>query len=405
MEGAPERDPINSEDFGAPEEHEAGAQYAPESEQPPQTEQPWTEPALPPDGDGIPRPVYLPPVPLEPLRPQPRIPHLGHLALLFLFLLCGWVVAVLFSGAAMYFHFFGLHSLEQAKTNAPFLMSSEAIIYLVTLILCLVGFPPMWRRGFFSGLQWNGAAAIRRISLLLGAAVVCFALALLSEYVAPGPKNAPIEKLFQRPGAAWVLFAFGVTFAPFFEEMIFRGFLLPAFCTCFDWVAEESSATPASPDGSTRWAPLTLVTAFVVTSIPFIAICADPFHHFLLRGMVVLLWCLGMLLAWAYVSARSTLPRGRSAPVDAAGHPVWSFPAMVFASLYVSLCFALLHAAQQGYSLGPFVLLIVVSLVLCWARLSTRSVASSVLVHASYNFMIFMLTMASTEGFRHMQRM
>jgi uncharacterized protein len=92
-------------------------------------------------------------------------------------------------------------------------------------------------------------------------------------------------------------------------------------------------------------------------------------------------------------------------PLYADGSPQWSFAAMVFGSILASLPFALLHAPQQGYSLGPFVLLIVVSLVLCWARLSTRSLAGSVLVHATYNFMIFMLTMISTEGFRHMQQM
>lgn len=402
MDGVPERNPLNSEDSGSPEEHCEGVQSAPEPEAPVQAPEPSVQVHDMPWRQG---PVYLPPVTLEPIRPRARIPHLGHLALLFMFLVCGWMVALVFGGAAMYFHLFGVRTLDQAKTNAPFLLSSEAIIYLVTLLLCLVGFPPFWREGFFAGLQWNGGRAVHRLSVLLGVAGICFVVALLSQYLMPGPSNAPIEKMFQRPGAAWILFAFGVTFAPFFEEMIFRGFLLPAFCTCFDWVAEEASGTPVSTDGQVHWAPHIVVAAFVVTSIPFVAICADPFHHFVVRGLALLAWALGMMLAWAIVSQRSSVPRGRSSPVDAAGQPVWSFPAMVFASLYVSLCFALLHAAQQGYSQGPFVLLLIVSLALCWARLSTRSLAASVLVHATYNFMIFVLTMITTEGFRNLHRM
>ena len=48
-----------------------------------------------------------------------------------------------------------------------------------------------------------------------------------------------------------------------------------------------------------------------------------------------------------------------------------------------------MHGAQTSWSLGPFLLLIFVSLVLCWVRLSTRSLAASTMVHACYNFMLF----------------
>jgi membrane protease YdiL (CAAX protease family) len=64
-----------------------------------------------------------------------------------------------------------------------------------------------------------------------------------------------------------------------------------------------------------------------------------------------------------------------------------------------------MHAEQTAHALGPFLLLVCVSLVLCWARLSTRSLAASVLVHASYNFMLFALILLGTEGFRHLDKM
>jgi len=57
-----------------------------------------------------------------------------------------------------------------------------------------------------------------------------------------------------------------------------------------------------------------------------------------------------------------------------------------------------LHVDQQGHALGPFLLLIVVSLILCAVRLKVRSLAASTLVHASYNFYIFSLTLAVTAG-------
>jgi membrane protease YdiL (CAAX protease family) len=78
---------------------------------------------------------------------------------------------------------------------------------------------------------------------------------------------------------------------------------------------------------------------------------------------------------------------------------------MCLASAVTSVVFALMHADQTGYSLGPFLLLLCVSLVLCWARLSTRSLAASVLVHACYNFMLFSLMLLGTSGFKHLEKM
>jgi hypothetical protein len=140
------------------------------------------------------------------------------------------------------------------------------------------------------------------------------------------------------PGAAWLLFAFGVTVAPFFEEMAFRGFLLPALCTAYDWLGERSKGVPRRP-------------------------------------------------------------------LDGNGNPQWSMPAMIVGSILTSLPFALMHGEQTGYSLGPFLLLVFVSLVLCWVRLSMRSLAASTLVHSCYNLMLFSFMLLGTDGFKHLDKM
>ncbi|MGH9600625.1 MAG: lysostaphin resistance A-like protein [Terracidiphilus sp.] len=302
---------------------------------------PYLPPAFEPRGTfdpSYPGPVSSLFTPRPFARRPPRIPHLGHLLLLCLFFICGWVCIGLLGRYALHAHWFGVSSLDQAKTNIGFLLGSEAVLYLISFGISFFAFPLFWRKGFFQGVHWNVAAALGRYRLLLGAAFVCFLLAMLSGYFMPGPTNAPIDKIFRAPGAAWCLFAFGVTFAPFFEELVFRGFLLPALCTSFDWLAEQIRHVP---------------------------------------------------------------PR----PLDGSGHPQWSFGAMVFAAIATSIPFALMHAAQTGYSLGPFILLVFVSLVLCWARLNYRSLAASVLIHASYNFMIFTVMMLGSGGFRHLQNM
>lgn len=290
---------------------------------------------------------YVPPDADRPLfqswsRPefpkQERIPNFGHLGILFLLAICGLFAAGLLARAALHWHLFGVTTLREAADEIHFTLGTEGLFYVFTFVGCLLIFPLLWGKGFFAALQWRGATAFKYRRRLIAAAGVCFVLALVNGMLLPGPSNTPIDRIFRLPGAAWMLFAFGVTLAPFFEEIAFRGFLLPAFSTAFDWIAEKAEGAP---------------------------------------------------------------PR----PLDENGHPQWSMPAMILASLITSVLFALMHGDQTGYSLGPFLLLAGVSLVLSWARLSTRSLAASVLVHACYNFFLFSLMFLGTNGFRHLDNM
>jgi len=272
------------------------------------------------------------------IAPPTRIPHLGHLALLAAFLLFGAVCMTVLMLVAMYFHLEGVSTLDQISSKIHYLLGSEAILYLVTFALGFFLFPLLWKKSFFAGIHWRGATALRLGWHLPAIALGCFVLAAIDSWLLPGPDHSPIEEFFRSPGAAWTMFFFGVTFAPFFEEIFFRGFLLPSLATAWDWAVEKNTGRPARP-------------------------------------------------------------------LDANGHPQWSLVAMLIASILTSLPFALLHAEQQGHSLGPFLLLVTVSMILCAVRLKTRSLAASTLVHACYNFLIFSIMLISTGGFRHFDKM
>ena len=272
------------------------------------------------------------------VRPFERIPNFGHLCLLALLTVFGVLCAGLLTRVALAHHFFGISTMQGAIEDIHYELGAECVLYLFTLAACLIIFPMVWHKSFFAGVQWNFATAMRLKWRLLSAAGSCFLLALINGVLIPGPSNTPIDQIIRAPGAAWILFGFGITFAPFFEETLFRGFLLPALCTAFDWTAEKINHQTALP---------------------------------LLEN----------------------------------GHPQWSIAAMATASVATSVPFALMHAQQTGWSFGPFCLLLGVSLVLCAVRLSTRSLASSVLVHASYNFMLFLIMMVGTSGFRHLDKM
>jgi membrane protease YdiL (CAAX protease family) len=286
-----------------------------------------------PDAFRIPPPNFR----LEP-EPEVRIPNFGHLFIVGVIALFGFVAAGLSVQLAFRLHLWDVKTIGQASTDIHYTLASMAVLYIVSFVVAFFLFPHLWHKSFFAGLQWNAPAAIRYRNWLFAAAAFCFILAIVDEFALPGPTNAPIDKMFTNSAAAWLLFAFGVTVAPFFEEMTFRGFLLPALCTAVDWAVSKS----------TKQAPL---------------------------------------------------------PLGPNGHPQWSLPAMIVGSLLTSLPFAAMHAEQIAHSIGPLVLLYCVSLVLCFARLATRSLAASTLVHASYNFILFAFMLIGTGGFRHLDKM
>jgi membrane protease YdiL (CAAX protease family) len=340
-----------------PEEHEDSRALEPVESPEPLPPESWTgEPAEPSEAPAASAVEHTSAIPLvedagsvfepqffasynEPAYVRPvRIPNLGHLSLFLLLLGFGWIGAGSLLLVGLHFHLFGISNLKQAMTDFHYTLGSQAIQYFVSLAGCLVVFPVIWRKGFLVGVQWRGKTAMMLKGRLISVAVFCFFAAMLNGILMPGPTDAPIDRIFRVPGAAWMLFGFGITIAPFFEELAFRGFLLPALCTAYDWTMEKLRGSPTRP-------------------------------------------------------------------VDENGHPQWSMPATVVASLLTSVPFALMHGEQTSYSLGPFLLLILISLILCWTRLATRSLAASTMVHACYNFLLFSFMLFGTDGFKHLDRM
>ena len=73
--------------------------------------------------------------------------------------------------------------------------------------------------------------------------------------------------------------------------------------------------------------------------------------------------------------------------------------------LITSAPFALLHSLQVSNAWAPILLIGIVSVALCIVRLWTNSLASSTLVHATYNFCLFAGMMVASDGFRHLEKL
>ncbi len=243
-------------------------------------------------------------------RPEPkppvRIPHLGHVALMAIYLMFGLFASVVLLEVAVRIHIFHVSSLQAAVSDIHYTLGSEMIVYLVAFAAAYFTFPLIWHKSFFAGLHWNAATALRHRWALIGTSFLCYVAAIVNIIFVPGPSNTPIEKIFKQPGAAWLLFFFGITVAPFFEELLFRGFLLPALSTAYDWLAERFYKTPRRPfgsDGNPQWSFSAMAIASVVTSVPFAMMHAEQTGNSV--DAVLLLGCVSIALCAVRLITRS----------------------------------------------------------------------------------------------------
>jgi membrane protease YdiL (CAAX protease family) len=269
-----------------------------------------------------------------PPPPEPRrIPNLLHL-----FLLLGITIFALFLGegvlAALH-----PHAISEALQNQRLQLYVNIGTYVVALAIAAVAFPLLWHKTFLSGISFNRRQAppwLIVVGLVLGF------LSQGASSILPMPRDAPIEKIFATPGIIWVVTVFGVIVAPIFEEIVFRGFLLPGLAIVIDYLRLPRPADP--------------------------------------------LEAMSVLTTWR---ASTSFSRG----------------ALIASSLITSLCFALIHAPQLAFAWTSVGLLVCVSLVLCWVRIRFQSVAASTVVHISYNLSIFVTLFVATGGYRHLEKM
>lgn len=226
-----------------------------------------------------------------------RIPHLGHLAVLLGITALSALVSVGLFAILLKGH-------PQLRDSAPVQIALEGVIYLLTLAVSFKVFPLLWKRPFLRGIEFNGLAARRNWPRLLVAGVVLCALAQLPDRFISQPKHPEIEHLMSTPAGAWSALVLGVFLAPFCEELLFRGFLLPALATAYDWLSLDR--TPAGLD---RWSNSTghtvpaKVFAALLSSLAF-AVLHAPQNRYA-WGIIAVLFGVGLVLAYVRLKTHS----------------------------------------------------------------------------------------------------
>jgi len=259
-------------------------------------------PSLPNSGNAI--VIEAPPPSVAPGPGVPaRVPHLGH-AVLFV----SFAAFTLFLTQAI---FLGLshpsadpHKIATAAIHPKLMVSAEALAQIITLAVSFFFFPLLWQRSFGHGIQWDFASARRNAYKLIPIGLIAgFAVQAISSLI-PVPKSIPMDDFFRTPSDVWLVTAFGTLLAPMFEEICFRGFLLPAFAIAYDWLS-----LPKTPAARERWHITTnltlasIVFGSIVSSIFFTLLHAQQLAH--TWAALFVLFCVSLILSFVRLRTRS----------------------------------------------------------------------------------------------------
>jgi membrane protease YdiL (CAAX protease family) len=249
-------------------------------------------------------PLLIPdPVELQPLPITRRIPNLAHAAIFvaftgFLLILIQFTLSAIGKSPATFEG--GVITLKHPVLQ----LGVMAATYLLTLLAAWLVFPLLWRRSFLNGLQWNFAAARSRALFLIALGLALgFTMAIVTRFIS-SPKSLPVDQFFSSAATAWLITLFGTILAPIFEEICFRGFLVPAFAIAYDWIA-----LPRTPESRLRWqtstdlTPASLIFAAILSSLFFALLHAQQVAH--LFAALLALFTISLVLTYVRVKTQS----------------------------------------------------------------------------------------------------
>jgi membrane protease YdiL (CAAX protease family) len=234
--------------------------------------------------------------------PPTRIPNLGH-ALLFL-AIAGLLLILTQLILLPLTH----TTLAAGKASVPpkLLIASEAVTYLATIAISWFLFALLWKRPFAEGIQANPDASRRNAFKLIPVGVALSLLVQAASSLATLPKNIPMDDFFRTPSDVWLIAIFGTLLAPLFEEITFRGFLLPAFAIAYDWLAlPRTEAARDLWNSSNKISRPAWVFSAVLTSIFFAAVHGQQVAY--TWPVLLLLFCVSLVLSVVRLHLRSVL--------------------------------------------------------------------------------------------------
>ena len=186
------------------------------------------------------------------------------------------------------------------------LVGSEALTYLATLAVSWFIFPLLWQRPFAEGIQANLAAARRNALRLIPIGIILSFIVQAISSLITMPKNIPMDDFFRTASDVWLVTAFGTLLAPLFEEILFRGFLLPRLRHRLRLaLAPPHPRRPRTMAHQQQTHPPALVFSAVLTSILFALL--HGLQTAFTWPVLLLLFCVSLILSYVRLRLRSVL--------------------------------------------------------------------------------------------------
>jgi uncharacterized protein len=111
---------------------------------------------------------------------------------------------------------------------------AEFTAYVAVLAFMVMLIEGKYRISFFKAIGWN--APLRWWNLAGLGVVLLFAIQGLGHFL-PVPKEVPFDKFFENARDAYLTSIFAISFGPFMEEVLFRGFLYPVLARRIGMIA------------------------------------------------------------------------------------------------------------------------------------------------------------------------
>jgi hypothetical protein len=189
-------------------------------------------------------------------------------------------------------------------THPKLQITTLVVTYLTTLGAASVVFPQLWQRGFLDGIEWQWSAARAQAGRLIALGLMLGMLVqLVARFIMP-PKSLPVDDFLRTQSDAWLITLFGTVVAPIFEEICFRGFLLPAFAIAYDWIGlPRTEVARARWRSTTTLTPAAWIFSAVLTSAFFALMHLQQVAH--LWAALLVLFSVSLVLTTVRVKTRS----------------------------------------------------------------------------------------------------
>ncbi len=117
------------------------------------------------------------------------------------------------------------HLSIQSVQAKPWLLLGPQMVWFAAVTLFLIDYSrARFRQSLWQAIRWNWPKS--GWFAIIGAAGASLSLVAL-ERLLPMPQTSPFDKFFETPVGAYAIAVLGILFAPFMEELFFRGFLYP----------------------------------------------------------------------------------------------------------------------------------------------------------------------------------